>query len=107
MRGVVATELKSYLTSPPRGEKAQGQDGAGEGRERLADRIAARTHRETQRRKSALESSAMPSKLADCRSSDNDRSELFIVEGDSALGTAKPRPGLGVSRRCCRSAARS
>jgi DNA gyrase subunit B len=51
-------------------------------------RIAAREHRENQRRKSALAASALPAKLVDCRSVD-DRSELFIVEGDSALGTAK------------------
>ncbi|HEY3651499.1 MAG TPA: toprim domain-containing protein, partial [Streptosporangiaceae bacterium] len=51
-------------------------------------RIAAREHRDNQRRKSALASSSLPAKLVDCRSSD-DRSELFIVEGDSALGTAK------------------
>jgi DNA gyrase subunit B len=51
-------------------------------------RIAAREHRENQRRKSALATSALPAKLVDCRSAD-DRSELFIVEGDSALGTAK------------------
>ncbi|GAA1911158.1 DNA topoisomerase IV subunit B [Nocardioides lentus] len=89
VRGVVATELKSYLTSPPRGEKAQVKTVLEKVANASRTRIAARTHRETQRRKSALESSAMPSKLADCRSSDNDRSELFIVEGDSALGTAK------------------
>ena len=52
-------------------------------------RIAARTHRDVQRRKNALESSSLPAKLADCRSDDVGRSELFIVEGDSALGTAK------------------
>jgi DNA gyrase subunit B len=52
-------------------------------------RIAARQHKETQRRKNALETSALPAKLADCRSDDVERSELFIVEGDSALGTAK------------------
>ncbi|HEY1319080.1 MAG TPA: DNA topoisomerase IV subunit B, partial [Streptosporangiaceae bacterium] len=51
-------------------------------------RIAAREHRENQRRKSALAASTLPAKLVDCRTSD-DRSELFIVEGDSALGTAK------------------
>ena len=51
-------------------------------------RIAAREHRDNQRRKSALASSSLPAKLVDCRSAD-DRSELFIVEGDSALGTAK------------------
>src|SRR5690606_38373596 len=37
----------------------------------------------------ALESSSLPAKLVDCRSNDVDSSELFIVEGDSALGTAK------------------
>jgi DNA gyrase subunit B len=52
-------------------------------------RVAARTHKEISRRKNALETSSLPAKLADCRSSDVERSELFIVEGDSALGTAK------------------
>jgi DNA gyrase subunit B len=52
-------------------------------------RVAARAHRDTQRRKTALESSALPAKLVDCRSDDVERTELFIVEGDSALGTAK------------------
>ncbi len=55
----------------------------------MKSRISARTHKETQRRKNALESSSLPTKLVDCRSSDVGLSELFIVEGDSALGTAK------------------
>ncbi|GAA2085734.1 DNA topoisomerase IV subunit B [Pseudolysinimonas kribbensis] len=52
-------------------------------------RISARAHKETQRRKNALESSSLPAKLVDCRSNDVAGTELFIVEGDSALGTAK------------------
>ncbi|NLT26416.1 MAG: DNA topoisomerase IV subunit B, partial [Microbacteriaceae bacterium] len=56
----------------------------------MKSRISARAHKETQRRKNALENSSLPSKLVDCRSTDVARSELFIVEGDSALGTAKP-----------------
>jgi Type IIA topoisomerase (DNA gyrase/topo II, topoisomerase IV), B subunit len=52
-------------------------------------RVSARAHKETQRRKNALENSSLPVKLVDCRSNDVANSELFIVEGDSALGTAK------------------
>ena len=55
----------------------------------MKSRISARAHKETQRRKNALESSSLPAKLVDCRSNDVLGTELFIVEGDSALGTAK------------------
>jgi DNA gyrase subunit B len=86
---VVGAELKKFLTSTKRAEKAQAKLVLEKVANASRTRIAARTHRETQRRKNALESSALPSKLADCRSNDMERSELFIVEGDSALGTAK------------------
>jgi DNA gyrase subunit B len=86
---VVEAELAALLTSPRRTEKAQ----AGLLLEKVVGamktRVAARQHKETQRRKNALETSSLPAKLADCRTDDVDRSELFIVEGDSALGTAK------------------
>ncbi len=89
VRKIVASRLKAFLTSTKRAEKAQARLVMEKVVAASKTRIAARQHRETQRRKNALESSALPSKLADCRATDNDRTELFIVEGDSALGTAK------------------
>jgi DNA gyrase subunit B len=86
---VVQTELESFLTSTKREYKAQARAVLEKVVAASRTRVAARQHRELQRRKTALESSALPAKLADCRSNDVDRSELFIVEGDSALGTAK------------------
>ena len=85
---VVSAQLGAYLESPPRGAKQQARAVLEKVISAAKARIAAREHRDNQRRKSALASSSLPTKLVDCRSSD-DRSELFIVEGDSALGTAK------------------
>ena len=89
VRKVVSGELKKFLTSTKRAEKAQAKLVMEKVVAASRTRIAARQHKETQRRKNALESSALPAKLADCRSNDMEKSELFIVEGDSALGTAK------------------
>ncbi|MGK4580836.1 DNA gyrase/topoisomerase IV subunit B [Kitasatospora sp. HPMI-4] len=86
---VVAKELKAFLTSAKKEQKVQARAVLEKVVAAARTRVAARQHKEAQRRKTALETSSLPAKLADCRSDDVDRSELFIVEGDSALGTAK------------------
>ena len=86
---VVSKRLTEILTSTQRVEKAQAAQLLEKVVTEMKSRISARAHKETQRRKNALENSSLPTKLADCRSNDVASSELFIVEGDSALGTAK------------------
>ncbi|MCR2800892.1 DNA topoisomerase IV subunit B [Microbacterium sp. zg-Y818] len=86
---VVTRELTSRFTSTKRDDKTQAALVLDKVVSEMKARISARTHKETQRRKNALESSSLPAKLADCRTNDVAQSELFIVEGDSALGTAK------------------
>ncbi|MEI6405531.1 MAG: DNA topoisomerase IV subunit B [Actinomycetes bacterium] len=86
---IVTRELAAWLTNPPRGSKPAAKALLEKIANASRTRIAARHHRDTQRRKTALESSALPAKLKDCRSEDISKTELFIVEGDSALGTAK------------------
>jgi DNA gyrase subunit B len=85
---VVGKELRDAFENPKRGQKQQMRAVLEKVVAAAKTRIAARTQRDNQRRKNALENSALPAKLVDCRTTD-DRSELFIVEGDSALGTAK------------------
>ncbi|MCH9787908.1 MAG: type IIA DNA topoisomerase subunit B [Actinomycetia bacterium] len=86
---VVTKELGQWFTKPPRGEKAAARAVLDKVAAAMRTRVAARAHRDTQRRKSALETSTLPAKLVDCRRSEAEGTELFIVEGDSALGTAK------------------
>ncbi|MCG7416655.1 type IIA DNA topoisomerase subunit B [Microbacterium sp. ACRRU] len=86
---VVAKQLAARFASPKRDDKAQTALLLEKVVSEMKARISARTHKETQRRKNALESSSLPSKLVDCRSNDVADSELFIVEGNSALGTAR------------------
>ena len=86
---VVAKALTDRFNSSKREDKAQTALVLEKVVNEMKSRISARTHKETQRRKTALESSSLPTKLVDCRTQDTLDSELIIVEGESALGTAK------------------
>jgi len=86
---VLSKALTDRFTSTKREDKAQSAVLLDKVVAEMKARVSARAHKETQRRKNALESSSLPAKLVDCRSNDVAQSELFIVEGDSALGTAK------------------
>ncbi|MDP3949443.1 MAG: DNA topoisomerase IV subunit B [Microbacterium sp.] len=86
---VLRKELGARFTSTKRDDKNQASQLLDKVVSEMKARVSARAHKETQRRKNALESSSLPIKLVDCRSNDVSRSELFIVEGDSALGTAR------------------
>ncbi|MFZ9879294.1 MAG: DNA gyrase/topoisomerase IV subunit B [Candidatus Nanopelagicaceae bacterium] len=86
---VVTDELKKFFTTTKRIDKANGRLILEKVANAARTRISTRTHKDLQRRKNALESSALPAKLSDCRSEDVSRTELFVVEGESALGTTK------------------
>ncbi len=93
LRGIVSKvvehEIKALFSSPKKDDKTSTTMLLDKVVAEMRARIAARKLKEVSRRKNALETSSLPAKLADCRSDDVARSELFIVEGDSALGTAK------------------
>ncbi|WP_146341710.1 type IIA DNA topoisomerase subunit B [Nesterenkonia sp. NBAIMH1] len=86
---VVAGELEKKLASAKKADKQQTSVLLEKIVSEMKSRISARQLKETQRRKNALENSSMPAKLVECRAKEVESSELFIVEGDSALGTAK------------------
>ena len=85
----IAKWFDDYLTGKQRGTKQEVENLLDKVVSEAKARISARSLKDTQRRKNALESSSLPSKLVDCRADATKGSELFIVEGDSALGTAK------------------
>src|SRR5439155_12796447 len=85
VQSAVSEKLGSFLEENPREAKQIFEKGmlAAEARE------AARKARELTRRKNSLEGNSLPGKLSDCRSKSNEETEIFLVEGDSAGGSAK------------------
>ena len=89
MRSLVEKATNEKLADWLEEHPSEARQAVGKANQAAKARVAARQARDLTRRKSLLESSAMPGKLADCSSKDSALCELFIVEGDSAGGPAK------------------
>ena len=89
IRGLVQTAVTKGLAEYLEENPAPAKRIVGKASQALKAREAARKAREATRRKNVLDSFSLPGKLADCSSKDPSNSEIFIVEGDSAGGSAK------------------
>ncbi|MEV0900336.1 DNA topoisomerase IV subunit B [Actinoplanes sp. NPDC049802] len=87
MQGLVEAYLKDWIDG--RRTKTEARTVLQKVVDAARVRLTQKQQKDAARRKTALEGASMPAKLVDCRAIGIDRSELFIVEGDSALGTAR------------------
>ncbi|MFI7428846.1 type IIA DNA topoisomerase subunit B [Micromonospora sp. NPDC049836] len=87
LQGLVEAHLKAWLED--RRTKAEARTVLQKIVDAARVRLTQKQQKDAARRKTALEGASMPAKLVDCRATGVERSELFIVEGDSALGTSR------------------